>query len=93
MNLGIYQGIEGVRLTPQTLLAPETKETITYEASGGVWVHRTPRQVIRTGFNRSTPGDIGNSIGIVEKSSLVLTGIIGTDPPYGFNHSQKVSYT
>ena len=43
-----------------------------------------------TGVNGSTPGNIGNSIGIVEISSPVLIGIIGTDPPCGLNLIQEV---
>ena len=60
------------------------------KAEGGPWIHRNLRQVSRTGIDGSTPGDIGNSIGIVENSSLSLIGIIGTAPPCGLNLIQEV---
>ena len=84
-NPGIEQEIAPIILAPQTLLTPVTKEVVTEAALGGAWIHRTTRQVIRTGVNGSTPDDIRNAIGIVEPSSPVLIGIVGTFPPYGIN--------
>ena len=67
-----------------------TKEVGTDTASGGVWNHRTSRQVSSTGVTRSTPVSIGNSIGIAENYSLVLIGIIETAPHCDLNLSQEV---
>ena len=73
-----------------TLLKPATKEIFAYAALGGTRTSRTPRWVSRTSVNGSTPGTIGNAIGIIETSSPALIGIIGTDPPCGLNLRQKV---
>ena len=54
-----------------------------------MWTSRTPRKFSRTGVNISTPYDIGNAIVIVEISSLVLIGIIGTSLIFGLNLSQE----
>ena len=89
-NPGIDLKIAAIRLTPQTLLTPETKEIITDAASGGNWISRTLRQVSRTGIDRSTPGENGNDIGIIEPPSPVLIGIIGTAPPCDLNVRQEV---
>ena len=75
---------------PQTLLAPTTKEVVVDAASGGAWVNRTLRQVIKTGVNGSTSGDIHNSISVIELSWPVLNGIVVTYPPCGLNVSQEV---
>ena len=80
-------GIAVIRLAPQTLLKPVTNEIAAEMALRGTWIQRTPRKLIRTGVNRSTPGDICNAIGIFETSSPDLIGIIGIDPPCGLNHS------
>ena len=68
-NPGIDQGILEIRLTPQALLMPASKEIAADALPGGAWVYRTPRKVIRTGINGSIPGEIGNIIGIIEVSS------------------------
>ena len=91
MNPWIDQGIAEIILTPQTLLTPATKEIVADVSSGGAWINRNPRQLIRTGVDGSTPGDIGNNIGIVELSPPIMIGIIGTTPPYGINLIQEVS--
>ena len=44
-------GIVAIRLTPQTLLTPATKEIITDVASDGTWTHMNPRKVSRTNVN------------------------------------------
>ena len=83
-------GIAEIVLTLQIIMTPARKEILTDAASVGTWTYRTPRRVIRTGIDGSTPGNIGNSIVIVEKFSPDLIGIIGTAPPYGLNLIQKV---
>ena len=74
----------------QMLLTPETKEIFEDAALGGAWTSRTPQQVSRTGVGGSTRGNIGNDIGIVERSSPVIIGIIGAIPPCGLNLIQEV---
>ena len=78
MNPGIYQGIAPIILAPQTLLITDTKEVVVDAELGGAWVYKTPWQVTRTGVDRSTPGNICNSIRLVEPSSPVMIGIVGT---------------
>ena len=89
-NPGIDQGIAVIILMSQKLLKPATKEIVVDTASGGAWIHRTLRQGTRTGVNVITPGNIGNAIGIVEISSPVLVGIIGTAPPCDLKLRQEV---
>ena len=48
------------------------------------------RRVSRTGIDGSTPCNIGNAVRVIELSSPVLIGIIGTAPPYGLNVSLDV---
>ena len=67
-----------------------TKEIIVEAASGGAWTSRTPRILSRTGIDGSAPGNISKAIGIVETSSPVLIGIIGTAPPCGINLCHEV---
>ena len=59
-------------------------------ASVGAWMTRTPWKVSMTCVNGSTPGDIGNSIGIVETSSPYLIVIIVIALSCGLNLSPKV---
>ena len=44
MNLLIDRGVLPIILASQMLLTPATKEVLTDAASGGAWVHRTPRK-------------------------------------------------
>ena len=90
MNPRIDQGIVPIFLAPQTLLAPATKEVIAEAASGGAWVNRTLCQLSRTGVYGSTPGNIHNSIGVVEPPSPVLIVIVATYLPCGLNASKNV---
>ena len=83
-------GIAAIILTTQTLLTPATKEIISDTAVVSTCMSRTVWQVSRTGVDRSTPGDSGNVIGIVETSSPDLIGIIGTASTCGINLSQEV---
>ena len=78
MNPGIYQGIAPIILAPQTLLITDTKEVVADTELGGASVYRTPWQVIRTGVNRSTSGNIHNDVSLVEQSSPVMIVIVGT---------------
>ena len=89
MNSEIDQFISEILLTTQIILMPTTKDIVADAALGGMWMSRTPRRVSRTGVDRTNPGDIGNAIGIVEPTSPVLIGIIGTAPPCGLNVRQE----
>ena len=89
-NLGIDQRIAVIKLTPQTLLIPARKEIVADAASGDAWTSMTPWQGSRNGVERSTLGDIGNDIGILETPSPVLIRIIGDAPPYGLKLSQEI---
>ena len=81
----IDQSIPPIAMTPQTLLTPATKEVVAETASGRAWVNRTPQQVIQTGVDGSTPGDICNAVRIKNSTSPVLIGIVGTSPTCGLN--------
>ena len=70
MKPGIDQGIVTIILDPQTLLAPATKEVVTDAALGVAWINRTPQQVIRTGVNIITPGNIHNDVSVKTKENL-----------------------
>ena len=75
-------------------MTPAVKKIFADATSGNAWTNRIPRQVIRTGVNRTTPGNIGNDCGISEASYPALIGIIGaTDPPCGLNKSQEIGDT
>ena len=88
MNPGTDQRIEPTILAPQTLLTPTTKEVVTYTASSGECINRTPRQVSRLGVDGSTPGEIRDSVRFVEPPSPVMIGIVATSPPCGLNAIQ-----
>ena len=90
MNPGIYQGIAAIGFAPHMLLPPATKEIVADAESGSAWTSITPRRVSRTDSNRITPGNIGNTIGIVEPPSPILIGNIGTAPPCGLSVIQEV---
>ena len=90
MNPGIDQGIAAIVLVPHMLLPPVTKEIVAYADYSGAWTSINTRQVSRTDANIITPGNIGNNIGIVEPSSPILIGNIGTAPPCGLNVIQEV---
>ena len=76
---------------PQTLLTPDTKEVVADAACGGAWVNRTPRRVIRTGVDGSTPGDVCNDVSIKHATSPVLIVIVATSSPYGLSMSLQVA--
>ena len=69
----------------QALLIPATKEVVTDVASGGVWVNRSPQQVIQMVVYGSTPGDICNSISVEHAPSPVLIGSVTSSPPCGLS--------
>ena len=52
-------------LAPQTLIMSVAKKLFADVTSGNAWTNWTPRQIIRTGVNRSTPGNIGHACGII----------------------------
>ena len=83
-------GVAVIKLTPQTLLMPATKEIVLGDDPGDVWKSRTPWRFIRTGVNGRTPGGIDSSIIIVETSSPDIIGIIGNTPPCSLNLRQGV---
>ena len=76
---------------PQALLAPVTKEVVADTASGGAWINRNPWQVIRTGVNGSTPGNIHNTVSVVEPPSPFLIEIVANSPSCGLNAIQQVA--
>ena len=80
MNLRIDDMIAPTGGAHQTLLTPATKEAVADTASGGVWVNRNMRQVIRTVVNRITPGTIGNSVSSEPAPYQFLIGIVTTPP-------------
>ena len=49
----------------ETLSTPVTKEVVADAACGGMWVNRTPGQIIWVGVNGSTPG--GTSLAVRSK--------------------------
>ena len=90
MNQRIGQRIAPILVAPQTLLTPATKKVAVDAASGGAWVNRTSQLVSRAGVDKSTPGNICNSVGVKHAPSPFLIGIISTSPPCGINRSLKV---
>ena len=91
MNPRIDQIIAPVLVAPHTLLTSEMKEFVADAASGGVWVNRTPRQVIRMGVDGSTPGNIRNAVSVEHSSSPFIIGIVATFPPFGIRVSLQVA--
>ena len=75
----------------QTLSMPTTKEVVAYAASVGAWVNRTLRKLIRTGVDRSTPGNVCNAISVKHAPSPVPIGIISTSPPCGLSRRLQVA--
>ena len=67
------------------------KEVVTDAALASVWKNRTPRQVSRTGVNGNTPGKNCNAISVIELTSPVMIGIVGTSPPCSLNVIQQIS--
>ena len=85
LNPSIDKSIALILLASQRLLAPVMKEGVADAVSGSAWVNMTPRQLIQTGVERSTPGNIRNAVNVVEPPSPVLIGIVSTYPPCGLN--------
>ena len=75
----------------QTLSMPTTKEVVADVASVGAWVNRTLRQLIRTGVDRSTPGNVCNAISVKHAPSPFLIGIVATSPTYGLSWRLQVA--
>ena len=69
------------------------KGVVADAASGGACVNRTSRQVIRTGVDGSTPGEICHNLSVVEPPYPVLFVVVATSPPCGLNTSQHVANT
>ena len=72
MNPSIDDSIAPIGEDSQTLLMPMTKEVVADAACGGAWVNRNPWQVSRTGVDRSTRGNVCNSVSVEHASSPVL---------------------
>ena len=83
MNPSIYHRILPIAVAPKALLATYTKEVVTHTAFGGVWVNRTPRQVIRTDVDGITPGDVCSAVIVKHAHSTVLIVIVSTSSPFG----------
>ena len=64
MNPMIDQMIAPIVLVPQTFLTPATNEFVVDTALGGAWVNRSPRKVSRMGVDRSTPGNIHDTVSV-----------------------------
>ena len=58
INPIIGQRLAPIVVVPQTLLTSATKEFVADAGSGVAWVSRTPRRVISTDVDGSTPGGI-----------------------------------
>ena len=91
MQLSIDQSIAPVVVAPQTLLTPATKEVVADAASDGAWVNRTPQQVIRTGVDGSTPGNIGHAVNVKHAPSPAFIVIVATSPPCGLDGILQVA--
>ena len=91
MNPRIDHMIELIVVAPQTVLTPAMKEVVADTASGGAWVNMTPRKVIRTGIDGSTPCDMGHVVSIEHDPSPVMIGIVSTYPPCGLNGILQVA--
>ena len=73
------------------LLVPATKEVAVDAASGGVWVNRTPQQVIWMEVDGITPGEIGHAVRSNPAPSPVLIGSGITSPTCGLSGSLQVA--
>ena len=91
VNPKIDQRIALIVVAPQTLLTLATKEVVADAALGGVCVNRTMWQVIRTGVDRNTPGDIFNAVSIKHSPYPVPIGILATSPPCGLRGILQVA--
>ena len=80
--------MEPIVLAPHTLFTPTKKEVVADAALGSAWVNRTLRQLIRTGFNGSTPGENFHAVSVAELPSPAIIGIFATYPPCGLNTSK-----
>ena len=90
-NPKIYNRIALIGGDSKTLLTSTTEEVVADAALGSVWVKRTPRQVIRTGVDGSTPGNIINDVSFENSPSPVLIGIVDTYPPCGLSGRLQVA--
>ena len=75
----------------KALLAPATKKVVTDALCGGAWVNQTPRQLSRTGVDRSTLCDVCNTVSVKNTPSLVMIGSVNNSPPCGFSRSLQVA--
>ena len=91
MNQRTDQKISPIVVAPHMLLPPTTREVVADAAFGSAWVNRTPRQVIRAGVNRSTPGEVCNDVIVKHDPPPVLIGIIPTSPPCGIRGILQVA--
>ena len=83
MNPRIDQIIATSLVVPQALFTPLTKEVVVDMVPVCDWVNWAPQQVIRTGADGNTPGDICNTGSVKNSPSPVLIGIVATSPPRG----------
>ena len=56
-----------------------------------VWVNQTPRQLSRTGVDRSTLCDVCNTVSVKNTPSLVMIGSVNNSPPCGLSRSLQVA--
>ena len=75
----------------QMLFTPVTEEFLADSASGGAWVNMTLQQLVQTGFDGSTLGNICHAVSVIETPCPVLIVIVVTFPPFVLNASYQVA--
>ena len=83
MNLMVDNIIAPIGGASQTLFTPATKEVVADAECSGTWVDWTPRQVIQTGVDGSTPDDTGVALRSKSSPSPVLIGSLTISPACG----------
>ena len=90
MNPRIDPKIVPIVTAPQTLLTSKTNKVVVDVACDDEWFNRTPWQVIRTGVDGSTTGEVCNDVSIESAPSTLLVGIVSTSPTCGLSRSLQV---
>ena len=91
MNPRIHNSIAPIVGTSQTLLTHLTKEVVAEAVCGGAWADRTPRQVIWTGVNGRTPGEVFNAVSVENSPSSVIIISLTTSPTFVISGNLNVS--
>ena len=90
MNLRIDNRIVPIVGDFQTLFTPATKEVVADAECSSTWVDWTPRQLILTGVDGSTPGNTGLDLRSKSSPSQVLIGSLTIYPACGLSGSLQV---